>query len=129
MPSESQLRMNQDTPVGLSNEELRRLNEPKDRAMGQSAVREFERYERGELTEAEMANRARLDAARAIQMKYCLKDPNNPNKFLTNRTSGFKDPNTVRMSEAIVSEACLDSPRTRRDKPIVPAGIPCSITR
>ena len=58
MPSESELRMNQDTPVGLGNEELRRLNE-QDRAMGQSAVREFERFERGELSDTEIAKEGR----------------------------------------------------------------------
>ena len=49
--------MNPDFPVGLDNAELQRLNE-QDRAMGQSAVREFERFEGGELSDTEeMQNR------------------------------------------------------------------------
>jgi hypothetical protein len=63
-PAPNEVRMNPDFPVGMENDEMQRLNE-QDRAMGQSAVREFERYERGDLTPTEMERRARLDAIKA----------------------------------------------------------------
>ena len=66
------------TPRG----EGRRLAE-QDRAQGASEVRRFERFERGDLT-PEMEARARLDAAKASNEVF-LKDPNDPNKFLTNK--------------------------------------------
>ena len=50
--------------VGNSNSERRRLKMEQDVAAGASAVREFERYERGDLTPSEMENRARLEAGR-----------------------------------------------------------------
>ena len=57
------IRMNPDVPVMMSDSEAQMLA-GKDRAMAQSAVREFERRERGEFNTAEMEQMARRAAGK-----------------------------------------------------------------